>query len=118
MSDIRDAYRALRSTPLVTTVAVLSLALGMGANTAIFSIVDSLLLRNLPVRQPERLVALISGDQVKASWTNPIWEQIRDRPELFNGAFAWHSDRLNQGRGGEAEWVTGLWVSGGMLDVL
>ena len=76
MSDVRDALRALRATPVISAVAVLSLALGIGANTAIFSILDSLMLRSLPVRDPQRLVLLKDG-----SWTNPIWEQIRDRQE-------------------------------------
>src|SRR5688572_18302744 len=56
MNDIRLAVRALRSTPVVSVVAALSLALGIGANTAIFSMVNGLLLRPLPVREPGRLV--------------------------------------------------------------
>ena len=58
MSDLRLAFRSLRATPIVTAVAILSLALGIGANTAIFSLVDSLLLRTLPVPEPNRLVLL------------------------------------------------------------
>ena len=54
MSDIRDAFRALRATPVVTAVAILSLALGIGANTAIFSLVNALMLRALPVKDPQR----------------------------------------------------------------
>ena len=56
MTDLRDALRALRATPVVTAVAVLSLALGIGANTAIFSLIDSLMLRSLPVEAPQQLV--------------------------------------------------------------
>jgi len=63
MRDLRLAVRALRATPVVSFVAVLSLALGIGANTAIFSIVDSLLLRTLPVADPARLVMV--GDQLE-----------------------------------------------------
>ena len=59
--DWRDAWRSLRGTPLVTALAVLSLALGIGANTALFSIINSLLLRPLPVSEPQRLV-LLDGD--------------------------------------------------------
>jgi hypothetical protein len=83
MHDLRSALRSLRTTPLVTLIAVLSLALGTGANTAMFSIVDALVRRALPVREPERL-ARLDGFAV----TNPIWEQVRDRPRLFDGAFA------------------------------
>ncbi len=67
--DWRDGWRSLRATPVVTAVAVLSLALGIGANTALFSIFNSLMLKPLPVPEPDRLV-LLDDD----SWTNPIWE--------------------------------------------
>jgi predicted permease len=114
MQDLRDAMRALRATPAITGVAVLSLALGVGANTAIFSLVDSLLLRSLPVRQPDRLVYLEDP-----SYTNPIWEEIRGRQfELFEGAAAYSSQRFDLAGGGEAQFVDGLWASGGFFDVL
>jgi hypothetical protein len=61
MRDLRVAVRSLRATPTVTLVATLSLALGIGANTAIFSLVDSLLLRALPVAAPEKLVTAVTG---------------------------------------------------------
>src|SRR5262245_49067432 len=119
MHDFRLAIRALKATPIVTAVAVLSLALGIGANTAIFSIVNSLLLRALPVKQPQQL-ALITNDPVRGitSWTNPIWEQIRQRRDLFDGAFAWSTPRFNLSAGGETQFVDGMWVSGGMFDTL
>jgi hypothetical protein len=71
--DVRLAIRSLVATPMVSTVAVLSLALAIGANTAIFSIVNSLLLRDLPVYEPGRL-AIIIDEGLGSSWTNPIWE--------------------------------------------
>ena len=61
MQDFLLAFRALRATPIVTVVAALSLTLGIGANTAIFSLVNSLLLRPLPVKEPERLAMLSTG---------------------------------------------------------
>src|SRR6185295_8972076 len=89
MHNIRLALRTLRATPIVSLVAILSLALGIGANTAIFSIIDSLVLRALPVRQPEQLVMLSEGSSNGLqSWTYPIWDQIRQRPEMFDGACA------------------------------
>jgi predicted permease len=112
--DLRYAARGLRQSPAFAVVAVLSLALGIGANTAIFSIVESVLLRALPVRDPERLVRLEGG-----SWTNPIWEEIRDRhPDLLESVAAWADDhnRFDLAAGGEAEPVEGLWVSGGFFD--
>jgi predicted permease len=100
-------------------VAVLSLALGIGANTAIFSIVNSLLLRALPVREPQQL-ALVTDDPNRGitSWTNPIWEQIRQRRDAFDGAFAWSTSRFNLSAGGETQFVDGIWASGGLFDTL
>ena len=118
MSDLRDAFRALRSTPIVTAVAVLSLALGIGANTAIFSILNSLILRSLPVAAPQEL-ALVNQARNRSSWTNPIWEAVRDRqPDLFGGAFAWGTARFNLAQGGQTELVDGVWASAGFFDVL
>jgi putative ABC transport system permease protein len=116
-SDLRDAFRALRATPIVTAVAILSLALGIGANTAIFSLLNSLVLRSLPVREPDRLVQVRIGER-QGAWTNPQWEQIRDRPELLDGAFVWSSPRFDLASGGQTEFVNGLWVSGRYFEVL
>jgi predicted permease len=118
MQDLRDAFRALKATPVVTIVAILSLALGIGANTAIFSILDSLMLRTLPVKAPQQLVILGSGTEGRSSWTNPIWEQVRERQRLFDGAFVWSSTRFNLAQGGPTELVDGMWASGGLFDVL
>ena len=113
MPDIRDAVRALRATPVVSTVAILSLALGIGANTAIFSIVNALMLRSLPVREPRQLVQLMTGPQ-RTSWSNPLWEELRDQHAgLFDGAFAYSAPRFNLARGGEAQFVNGMIASGG-----
>src|SRR5256885_9847345 len=120
MHDLRLAIRSLRATPVVTAVAVVSLALGIGANTAIFSLVNSLLLRALPVKAPQQLV-LVTENPAEgiSSWTHPIWEQIRDRREtLVDDAFAWNNTRFNLSKGGETEFVDGLWASGGMFDAL
>ena len=116
MHDIRQAFRAMKAAPVVSAVAILSLALGIGANTAMFSILDSLLLRTLPVREPQRLATIGQANGVRTSWTNPIWEAIRDRPELFDGAFAWSSTRFNLSRTGPTEFVDGLWASGRYFD--
>jgi putative ABC transport system permease protein len=118
MPDIRDAFRALRATPVVSIVAILSLALGIGANTAIFSIINALMLRTLPVKEPQQIVQVMTGPQ-RASWSNPLWEQLRERDhQLFDGAFAYSAQRFNLARGGETRFVNGIMASGGVFDVL
>ncbi|OFW21637.1 MAG: hypothetical protein A3G21_14665 [Acidobacteria bacterium RIFCSPLOWO2_12_FULL_66_21] len=118
MQDLRDAFRALKATPVVSIVAIVSLALGIGANTAIFSILDALLLRSLPVKDPQRLAVVQAEGEQFSSWTNPIWEQIRDRQGLFDGALAWGTERFNTAASGETAFVDGLWVSGGFFERL
>jgi predicted permease len=104
--------------PIVSAVAILSLALGIGANSAIFSILDSLLLKALPVERPEQLVLVTGGNGERTDWTGPIWEAIRVREDRFGGALAWSSTRFNLARGGETELVDGLSASGRLFDVL
>jgi putative ABC transport system permease protein len=117
--DVRVAVRQLVSTPIVTAVAVLSLALGIGANTAMFSLVNSLSLRALPVKEPQRLAILVdSKTQNMWTWTFPIWEELRRRPQLFDGAFAWGTQRLNLANGGVTEFIDGAWATAGIFDTL
>ncbi|HTI38531.1 MAG TPA: ABC transporter permease [Vicinamibacterales bacterium] len=118
MTDLRDAVRSLFATPVVTAVAVLSLALGIGANTAIFSIVNALMLRSLPVKDPQQLVQILTGPQ-RTSWSNPLWEQLRERaPRMFNGAFAYSHQRLDLASGGEQRPAEAIMASGTFFDVL
>ena len=122
--DLRLAMRSLRATPLVSAVAVLSLALAIGANTAIFSLVNGLLLRELPVGDPDRLVHVTdsvrrdTGEIRVRAWSHPFWEQIRQRPQLFAGATAWSFERFNVAESGETQFVDGLWVDAGFFDAL
>ena len=88
LRDLRHGARALAGRPGFTLVVVLTLALGIGANTAIFSLIDALLLRSLPVPHPEQLVTVESGSDTDTPWTYPIWDQIRQRPQLFAKAMA------------------------------
>jgi len=125
--DLRLATRLLWSARLVSAVAVLSLALGIGANTAIFSLINSLLLRPLPVRDPASLALLVvparpgAADNFSAvaiPVRYAVWDEIRRRPELFDGAIAWSATSFNLGAGGETQSIDGLWASGAFFDVL
>jgi predicted permease len=117
-ADLRYAGRALRASPGFALVAILSLGLGIGANTAIFSVADAVLLRSLPVSHPEELVALTLGANPRHYFTNPLWEAIRDRQDAFAGVFASSARSFNLASGGEARRVDGAWVSGDFFTTL
>ena len=114
--DLRYAFRALRSTPAFAAVAILSLALGIGANTAIFSLIDSLMLKNLPVSHPEQLLQVTLGKE--DYYTNPIWEQIRGHQDVFSALVAYGGVRFNLSSGGEARYAEGYYVSGQFFETL
>lgn len=118
MSDFRDAFRALRVTPLVSIVAILSLALGIGATAAMFSVVDALVLRGLPVRHADRLALLFDDVSETSFWSHPIWESIQRRPGLTDGAFAFSGFRFNLANAGEIDAADGLFASGRMFEVM
>lgn len=112
--DIRIAVRSLRKNPGFALVAIATLALGIGANTALFSIFNGLILRPLPVREPDRLALLLEG-----SWSYPLWTQIQAREnDLFDGAFAWTNERFDMSRGGQSAFVDGAHVSGRFFEIL
>jgi hypothetical protein len=119
--DLRYGLRMLRKSPGFTIVAILMLALGIGANTAIFSLIDAVMLRMLPVNRPDELLQLERQDPPYAdvgspSFSNPLsllwsggaspdfsnllWEQVRDQQNVFSGVFAWANDRFDLARGG------------------
>jgi putative ABC transport system permease protein len=118
MSDVRAAVRSLRATPLVTAVAILSLALGIGANAAMYSIVDALVLRGPPGRHADRLTMLFDDVSKASYWSHPIWEAVRQRPGLADGAFAFSGFRFNLASGGESDPADGLFASGGMFETM
>ena len=118
--DVRYAVRTLAANKGFAAAAILSLTLGIGANTAIFSIVDAVMLRSLPVEDPSRLVEMYVGDGPKKSpyVTNPIWEAVRDTQQAFSGTLAYSSDRFDLAAGGESHFANGLWVSGEFFRML
>jgi hypothetical protein len=118
LQDLRYASRALRHSPGFTAVAILSLALGIGANAAIFQLLNAVRLRSLPVANPQELAeARIAGGNggygvqtgVNSELTYALWEQIRQRQGAFSGIFAWGngSPNLGQGRRREESGVSG-----------
>ena len=124
--DVRYASRVLRRSPIFTAVAILSLALGIGANAAIFQLIDTLQFRALGVDRPQELVEVhadgTSGfginDGANGHVTYPLWEQMREHQDAFSAMFAWGDAALLAGRGRDARVVQGLWVSGEFFRVL
>src|SRR5262249_56119801 len=93
IQDLRYGLRQLRRTPGFTFVAVLTLALGIGANTAIFSILDPLLLRKLPVQRPDELVRIDAAGTLgnAGAWEAFAFERLRDNGPLFSGIMAFRA---------------------------
>jgi hypothetical protein len=127
IQDIRYSSRALRRSLVFTSVAVLSLALGIGANTAIFQLLNAVRLRSLPVANPQVLAEVrIAGGNggygsqngINSELTNALWEQIRQSQEAFSGIFAWGNSEISIGEGGSARRARVLWASGDLFSVL
>jgi putative ABC transport system permease protein len=127
LRDLRHAFRLLRLSPGFTLVAVLTLALGIGANTAIFQLIDSIRLRTIPVKNPQELGTVRIADRHWGSGqfsgqysqlTFPMWEQIRKRQEGFSEIAVWAGQQFNLATGGEVRYAKGLRVSGDFFHVL
>jgi predicted permease len=124
--DIRYAFRILLQNPGFALVAVFSLALGIGANTAIYTLIDAVLLRSLPVQAPERLVVLaVNPDKPSTSFNYPDYRYIRDHNKSFSGVVAstgggrtWAFSVPAEGASARAEVVAGGMVSGNYFEVL
>lgn len=122
--DVRLALRKVRRSPGFTATIALTLALGIGANAAIFGVINSLLLRPLPVADPDRLVMISSdaaiarrqGFGVPCSFA--MWRELQRHASLFDGAFAWTPARFDLAERGERQPVAGIFVSGGYFSTL
>jgi predicted permease len=121
--DIRFSIRTLWKSPVFSLTAVLTLALGIGANTAIFSLIDALMLRSLPVSHPEQLLQVNMAG--RGIWgvavpfvSNPVWEQLRNRQDVFSGLFGYAVARFDLSARGEARYVQGNYVSGQFFETL
>lgn len=117
--DLRYAIRALRKTPGFTSVAILSLALGIGANTAIFTLIQDLLLKWLPVKDPQQLV-VVGSDRRSGPflYCYKTYVELRDRNTVFSGLIARDFYEFYVGAGGQTEAVNVELVSGNYFDVL
>jgi predicted permease len=130
LNDLRFGVRMLFKNPAFTAVAVLSLALGIGANTAVFQLINAVRLKNLPLPNSHELaqvrlrasdVELTRGNKGSMRYapvTNPLWEQVRNTREGFSGIAAWGFAGFNLAQGGQVRPARGLWVSGDFFNVL
>jgi len=125
--DIRYGIRQLLKDPVFTLVAATSLALGIGANTAIFQLVNAIRLKTLPVKDPQELVTVdfAKGSSLGGRWTSRSaritssqFDQIRQNQQGFTGVIAWSATRFNMAQGGEPRFAEGLFVSGDFFQLL
>ena len=120
MKDIRYAIRGLVKRPGFVAIAVITLALGIGANTAIFSLVNTVLLRSLPVDRPNEIVsvAMRGKDDSMSAFSYPNYKDFRDRNDVLSGLLVYRFVPLSLSRGSANERIWGYEVSGNYFDVL
>jgi predicted permease len=123
LTDIRFAFRMLVKNPAFAGVVVLTLALGIGANAAIFSLLDQVLLQSLPVANPDQLVVLSAhdpkdGPSIDGAFSYAMYQDLRDRNSAFSGVIARGAAQMNVTYGDQTERVLGELVSGNFFEVL
>jgi MacB-like periplasmic core domain len=125
--DVRYALRGYVKSPVFTLVAIATLGLGIGANTAIFQLLDAVRLRSLPIAAPQELaeVKIVGGNQgfgitdsQYAQLTQPVWEEIRRHHDPFSSVFAWRSNDRLLGPLTDSRRINSIDVSGGFFSVL
>ena len=127
VQDLKYALRRLLKSPGFTVAAIATLSLGIGANTAIFELLDAVLLQSLPVTNPQELaeVRIVDMHKARGSFdgayplvTNPIWEKLHEDHQGLSGIAAWANTDFSRDSGGDARFAKGLWVSGDFFRVL
>jgi predicted permease len=122
--DFRFAIRSLGKSPVFTVVALLSIAFGIGANTAIFSLIDQVILRSLPVKDPGRLVLLYrdgsnyGNNRGDKALSYPMYQDFRDQNSVFDGVMCRYQGPLSFSANGSTERISGELVSGNYFQVL
>ena len=122
--DVRAAIRSLLASPTISIAAALTLALAVGATTALFSVANGLILRPLPVRDPHRLVTITSETALRfgfrggAGWNYEMWERLRPRLEPFDGGFAWMQQEVELSDAGVSHPVEVIFASGDFFTTL
>lgn len=126
-ADITYGLHQLRLAPGFAAVAILSLALGIGANTAIFQLVNAIRLKLLPVKDPQQLAVIDwaknssrggNWSSRSANFTYAQWEELQNTQQSFSGVLTWSAERFNLTNGGEPRFADGLYVSGNFFPVL
>lgn len=125
--DLRYALRMLAKSPGFAIIAIVTLALGIGANAAIFQLIDAVRLRTLPVRDPNTLAIVHLNNNQWGSgnftgpyseFTFPLWQQVEKRQQPFSSIAAWGAGQLNLAKGGQIDPAYSIWVSGQFFQVL
>jgi len=125
--DLRYALRMVAKSPSFAAVAILTLALGIGANAAIFQLIDAVRLRTLPVQDPSTLAIVHldtnhwgSGNFTGpySEFTFPLWQEVQKRQQAFSSIAAWGGGQLNLAKGGEVDNAQAIWISGHFFQVL
>jgi putative ABC transport system permease protein len=130
LKDLQYGLRMLAKTPGFAIVAILTLAMGIGANAAIFQLIDAVRLRTLPVKDPAQL-AIVHIDKKHwgsgsfngpyAEFSFPLWQQVQQRQQVFSSIAAWGGgggQQINLARGGEVDMASVIWISGEFFQTL
>ena len=125
MQDVKYTLRSVAKQPGFAAVVVLTIALGIGATAAIFSVTDKVLLQTLPVAKPENLVLISNYDPKEGldrdgdnTWSYPMYQDLRDKNDVFSGVIARGGAQMNVSYGDQNARVNGEFVSGNFFDTL